>query len=60
MRFAGKQIPKAGLAEDLSLKRLKFVLKIKTINLYDRTWGKAGILDTGKQLITWTILLLFH
>lgn len=59
MRFAGKQIPKADLAEKPFLKTLKFVLKIKTINLYDRIWGKTGILDPGKELITW-IILLFH
>jgi hypothetical protein len=33
MRFGGKQIPSAGLAHDPFLKSLKFVLKIKTINL---------------------------
>lgn len=49
MRFAGKQIPEARLAEDPFPKRLKFVLKIKTINLYDRIWDKTGILDPGKE-----------
>jgi hypothetical protein len=60
MRFAGKQIPKAGLAEEPFLKRLKFVLKIKTINLYDGTCGKTGILESGKESITWIFLLTLH
>lgn len=60
MRCAKEQIPKAGLAEEPFLRRLKFVLKIKTINLYDRTCGKTGILESGKELVTWIFLLTLH